>query len=201
MVKMNKSLAAHIREFRDAAANLMFEITPNGVWFPKQHAMLQVQGEYAHRVNGGDWVIDKNLIPTEGLTYLMGLLGATSKEAAWYIALYAGAVSPAAGWTSANFSSTASEITSGTEGYSQANRVTWSPAAAAAGAINNNASPASFTIVTASSLIVNGVGMLSAAAKGATTGVLVSASRFGAQRELFDTDVLDIKYAISATAA
>jgi hypothetical protein len=201
MLTFSKDLQRHAKELFAALRGQKFETNQHGLYVPSMGAQILARGLYEHRVNGGEWVADANLIPTEGLTYLASLYGAGSKLTPWYIALYAGAVSPTSGWTAANFASTASEITSGAEGYSEANRVTWSPAAASAGAIHNNASPASFTIVTASTLVVNGVGMLSALAKGATTGTLASATRFAAQRTQNNTDVFDIKYTLSLTSS
>ncbi len=167
---------------------------------------VQAFGNYTHRVRQANgivtpWVTDSNLLPTEGLTYLAGILGSTSKIATWYMALYAGAYSPAAGLTAANFTSTTSEITSGSEGFTEANRVTWTPDAAAAGAIVNDATPAAFTIITATALTVNGAGLLSAQAKGATTGTLLSATRFSSARSLNDDDVFEIKYTITLTSS
>jgi hypothetical protein len=201
MLKLSNDLKRHFGELKRALANQLFDQTPEGLIVPAMGATIRASGLYEHRVNGGVWVADPNLLPTEGLTYLASLFGAGTKLTPWYIALYAGAIAPAAGWTAANFSSTASEITSGAEGYSQANRVEWVPGTASAGAIHNTASPASFTIVTASALVVNGIGMLSAAAKGATTGTLASATRFAAQRTLNNADVFEIKYTLSLTSS
>lgn len=167
---------------------------------------LQAYGVYTHRVRRRDgtvtpWVADKNLLPTEGLNYLVGILGATEKISTWYMALFAGAVTPGPSHNASGFASTFSEITSGSEGYTESNRVTWSPGSASSGAINNNASPAAFTIATESTLTVNGAALLSAQAKGATTGVLLSATRFAAARSLNDGDVFEIKYAIALTSS
>jgi hypothetical protein len=206
MFSLSKDLKRHASEVKRSLANLMFDQSPEGLILPAMgNSLILARGLYEHRVRKPDgsvtpWVCDANLIPTEGLTYLASLLGAGTKLTPWYIALYAGAYSPAAGLTAANFTSTTSEITSGSEGYTEANRVTWSPAAAAAGAIHNTASPAAFTIVTATTLLVNGIGMLSAVAKGATTGTLASATRFAAQRTLNNSDVFEIKYTISLTS-
>lgn len=194
----DKDLVKHSREFAGYLRNHQYETTDAGLVFPKAHAVAS--GMYAHRVNGGEWSYDPNLLPSEGLTYLLSLLGAGTKLTTWYIAPYSGAISPSANWTAATFSSTASEITSGTEGYTNATRPTWTPGTAAADTINNNASPVTFTIITASTLSINGVGMLSASAKGATTGVLLSATRFSATRTFANGDLFDVKYAVSLTS-
>ena len=201
MIKISKDLKRHAREFVDALRNLKFEKNDFGLYFPMQGALIQAHGLYEHGVNGKDWRLDANLLPTEGLTYLMSLLGAGTKLTPWYIALYSGAYTPTSGLTAANFTSTTTEITSGSEGYTESTRVTWTPGTAASGSINNTASPAAFTIITASTLTVNGVGMLSASAKGATTGTLVSATRFSAARSLNNTDVFQVKYTLSLTSS
>jgi len=193
-----KDLVKHAREFAGYLKNRQYEQTPAGVVFPQAHAFAH--GMYSHRVNGGEWVHDPNLLPSEGLTYLLSLLGAGTKLTPWYIAPYAGAISPGANWTAATFPATASEITSGTEGYTNATRPTWTAGTAAADTINNNSSPVTFTIITATTLLMNGVGMVSESAKGATTGKLLSATRFGAQRSFATGDLFDVKYAVSLTS-
>lgn len=203
MFNIDPGLARHAREFLRALVNHKYERSENGVYFPDSRVVAH--GLYEHRiVRGGyamPWVCDANLLPTEGLTYLMSLLGAGTKLTPWYIALYAGAISPAAGWVASGFTATASEITSGSEGYSEANRVTWTAGTASAGAISNTASPAEFTIVTATQLTVNGIGMLTAQAKGATTGTLLSATRFASARLLNNTDLFHVKYTLGLTSS
>jgi hypothetical protein len=195
---LDKDLQRHGSEFARAIRNLKFDQCESGIYFPAQRVIAQ--GVYRTRVNGGAWEDTPNLVPTEGLTYLMSLLGAGSKLPNWYVALYAGAITPVSTWTASNFAANATEITSGTEGYTEANRVAWVPGTAAAGAIDSNASPATFTIATATTLAVNGVAMLSASAKGATSGVLVSAARFGATRNFVASDTFDVKYGLSLTS-
>jgi hypothetical protein len=135
----DKDLVKHSPEILAYLRNHQYETSDAGIVFPKAHAVAA--GMYAHRVNGGEWSYDPNLLPSEGLTYLLSLLGAGTKLTTWYIAPYAGAISPGSNWTAANFASTASEITSGSEGYTNATRPTWTPGTAAADTINNNASP------------------------------------------------------------
>lgn len=195
-----KDLLNHGAEFARAIRNLKFERTSDGgLFFPAQKAIAR--GVYATRVNGGGWQYDNNILPTEGLTYLMSLLGAGSKLATWYIALYAGAITPGAGLTAATFASVTSEITSTSEGYTSATRPAWVPGTAAASGIDNNASPTTFTIATASTLTINGVAMLSSATRGGTSGVLISSARFANPRVFNDTDEFDIKYALGLTSS
>lgn len=158
---------------------------------------IKVQGTYVEGVNGKDFREHKNLIPDAGILYILGAaLGGVTPITSWYVAPFAGATTPAANWTASNFAATASEIVSGTEGYSEATRVAWTPGAAAAGQIDNLAAKAGFTIVTASSLSITGAGILSASGKGSTAGTLVSASKFSTARVVYNGDTWDCGYYI-----
>lgn len=162
---------------------------------------LRAQGGYIHRVNGADERFDPNLIVDQGLIYMLGAaFGATAKLANWYLALYAGAINPAANWTAANFAATASEIVSGTEGYSNATRPVFTAGTPSANEINNLAADAAFTINCTTSITVNGAGLLSDSAKGSTSGVLASASRFAQARILYDDDVFELGYRVTLTS-
>jgi hypothetical protein len=196
----DQDLIKHAGEFQSAISSLKFErMEDGGLFFPAQKAIAS--GVYHTRTNGGAWDSHPNLLPTEGLTYLLSLLGAGSKLPTWYITLYSGAVTPAAGWVAATVATTATEITSNTEGYSQTTRRTWTPGTAAAAAIDNNASAAGFTIATASSVTVNGIFMISEATKGGTTGTLLSASRFSGVKTFTNTDTFDVKYGVALTSS
>ncbi len=201
MFTLDRDLRKHAREFLSALKTLKFEKTEDGgIYFPKQRAFAR--GMYTHDVNGLDVRCDPNLLPTEGLTHMLAVdLGATAKTSAWYLAMYATAISPAAGWTAASFTATAGEITSGTEGYTSATRVAFTAGTAAAASIDNNASKAAFTIITASTLTANGIGMLSDSAKGSTSGVLKSASRFATARVFNTADVFNVGYAVALTSS
>lgn len=189
----------HRAEFTEALRSDLYDVTSEGIYFPKQGALFR--GEYVHSVNGQDERVDPNLLPDEGVLHALNVVfGATAKISTWYLALYGGAISPAAGWTAASFAATASEITSLTEGYSNATRQTWTPAAAAAGAIDNYASRATFNIVTASTVTVNGAAMLSVNTRGGTTGVLASATRFAAARTMSNGDIFQLGYRITLTS-
>ena len=162
------------------------------------HRGIKMSGVYVHSVNGQDERRDPNLIPDAAILHTLDVvLKNGTRYAAWYLAPFAGAVTPAANWTAANFTSTASEIVSGSEGYSEATRQQWVGGTPAANKVDNLASKANFTIVCTTSLNINGAGLLSANAKGATSGVLISASRFGATRPVNNGDVWQCGYEIS----
>jgi hypothetical protein len=188
----------HKREFAADLASGDYEVTPEGVVFPRKSAIAV--GEYFHTVNGGDEQISKNMIVDQGILHFLDVvLGAASKISAWYLAPYATAITPAANWTAANFTANSGENTSTTEGFVETTRVLYVPAAAAAGAISNLASRAAFTVNCTTSININGAGLLSSNVRGGTTGVLVSATRFAAQRVLFDDDIFELGYRVTLT--
>lgn len=203
MFNVDPGLFRHGREFLRALRNHKYERTDAGIFFPAAHAVAS--GMYVHDVNGLDEQFSPNILPTESLNRILdvhlGTAGSTTQLTSWYCALYSGAVTPGATMTAANFTSTTTEITSGSEGYTESTRVLFVPAAASAGAKSNSASKAAFTIATATTLTVNGCGLLSASAKGSTSGVIASATRFASARSLSDTDVFNLGYTLSLTSS
>jgi hypothetical protein len=164
------------------------------------HSAIMVRGKYTHSVNGGqEERVDYNLLPAEGIKHLLDVcLGATAKTATWYLSLF-GNATPAANWTAAGYPVSASEITSGTEGYSETHRQAWVPGVATAGVIGNLASRAEYTIVTASTLDIYGAALHSSQTKGGTAGVLVSASRFANKRTQSNGDTFELGYEVELT--
>lgn len=198
---MKNSLKKFAGEFIDALASHKYERTGDsrGLYFPKAKAFIS--GAYIHDVNGQDERIDHNLLPDEGLIYLLSVgLNNGTKLATWYLSLYAANYTPLAGLTAASYPATASEITSNTEGYTESTRPVWTPTAPTTPLIDNLANKAAFTIATASSLTVNGAALLSEATKGAVTGKLVSATKFSAARTLYNTDVFNLAYRVQLTS-
>ena len=197
---LDLDLRRHTREFLRYLRGNQYEITDTGgVYFARAAAVAQ--GGYLHDVNGLDEAFDPNLLPDEGLVYLLSAgLGNGTKLSAWYLSLYSANYTPLAGLTAASYPATASEITSGTEGYTEATRPVWTPTAPTTPLIDNLANKAAFTIATASSLTVNGAALLSEATKGAVTGKLASATKFGTARTLYDTDVFNLAYRVQLTS-
>lgn len=188
---LHKSLA-------QAIENNQYEVTEDGLYFPEQN--IKATGEYFDRVNGGDWVCNKNLIPTEGLAHILNVaLGTTPKPASYHLALFSGSAAPAANWNAANFASVASEIVSMTEGYTSPTRPAWTTVNTATGSIDNMVNVATVTIATTSQLNVTGAAVLTSSTKGGTTGALISASKYAAPRVFQNGDTYDIGYRISLT--
>lgn len=198
-----RDLTKHISEFIRYVRNSQYEKSPEGIYFPQAKAVLA--GRYTHWVDGykSQARTDHNIIPDEGLNqFLDEVMKSGSHVSTWYCMLHSGTGTPTAALTAANYDATLSEITSGSEGYSEATRVTWT--GDAVDTVNtevvNDASPAAFTIVTASSLDVNGAGLVSVNTKGSTSGVLISAGKFSATRTLANTDVFNLKYKVDLDA-
>lgn len=161
------------------------------------HRSILGRGRYTHSINGEDIQVDPNLIPTEGIAYILGsALGATAKITTWFLAVFSGNVSAAASWTAANFAAQASEITSTTEGYSNATRPAWTPGSVTAGVIGNLSSKAVFNIVCTTSVNIAGAALLSTNTRGGTTGILASASRFSTVRQVYTGDAFELGYEV-----
>lgn len=194
-----KEIARHGREFLAALRGNKYEISEEGIYFPA--AKVLGSGYYFENVNGLDERVHKNLVVDQGLTHMLSVeFGSGSKITAWYIAPYGNSVNPAANWTASNFASTAGEITSGSEGYSETTRRAFTAGAAAANTIDNVASKASFTIVTASTLSIAGAGLLSSNVKGDTAGTLASATRFSSARTLNNADIWNCGYRVQLSS-
>lgn len=187
------------KELAAAIHHENFDVTAEGIFFPKQGVMAS--GEYFDRINGGDWERTPNLIVTEGLAHILSVaLGATAKPAGYYLALFSGAAAPAANWTAASFAAAASEIVSMTEGYTSPTRPVWTPpASTATNSIDNMAAIASVTMATAGQLNVSGAAMLTNSTRGGTTGKLISATKYAAERVFQNGDTYDIGYRLSLT--
>ncbi len=197
---IDNDILKHSAEFRRYMRNHQYEVTPTGhVLFAR--AAAQAEGGYFHDVNGLDERYDPNNLPDEGLIYLLSVgLNNGSKLATWYLSLYAANYTPLAELTAASYPATASEITSGTEGYTESTRQVWTPTAPTTPLIDNLANKAAFTIATASSLAVNGAALLSEATKGAVTGKIISATKFNATRTFYNTDVFNLAYRVTLTS-
>lgn len=137
-----------------------------------------------------------NVITAQGQLYLLetGLAGGTA-EAGWYLALWQNAVTPSETWDAATFATTAGEIVSTTEGYTGTNRPAWTPDTPHTEPMSNSASPATYNIVTASAVTIQGPALISSAARGSTAGILMSAAAFsGGPRTQSNGDTFRVVY-------
>lgn len=87
------SLLKHAAEFRRYLRNRQFEVTPQGVVFTRAAAVAN--GMYFYDTNGEDPGESPNLLPDEGLIYLLSVgLNNGTKLATWYLSLYAANYTP-----------------------------------------------------------------------------------------------------------
>ena len=199
-MKIDQGLIKHRAEFLRAINNHDYEMTENGILFTKQHAIAH--GVYTHDVNGQDERRDCNLLTTEGMTHMLNTeFHGGTPVGTWYFRLFGANVSPLATWTGANFTANATEIVSTTEGWAGSVGFAFDEAAPSAANVNNTASKAAFTIVTASSVGIWGAGLDSVATRGDTTGVLMGASKFAAVRTLYNTDVFNLGWSLQLTSS
>ena len=160
-----------------------------------------LHGVYWEKINGVLVGVTPNIVTNEGLNKTLKVMfGADAKISSWYIALWNNAIDPASTWTAANFTATAGEITSVSQGYSGANRILWNPTVPSANIIDNVGQEASFTIVCTTTITVWGAALISAQARGATTGVLASAARYASIRTLSNGDTYEVGYRLTATS-
>lgn len=155
---------------------------------------------YTIEVIRGGAVVDSetvhNLMPEEGRNHAVSVItkGATQVPT-WYIGLFEGNYVPVDSDKASTFPSNATECTA----YLPATRVEFVEGAVAAGVVENTASRAEFTATAAKTIY--GAFLVSAQAKGAVTGVLMSAARFTAPKVLQIDDVLRVTASFSLTSA
>ena len=191
---MNKQASHRAEALRRLRAN-QYEVADDGsILLPKMG--LAIAGHWETQVGDGPWSIDPNIVVNEGLVHILGVaLDQGAAYAAFYVAPFGGNVTPAASLTAATFTATTTEFTN----YTQTNRVLWDNAAPAANAIGNAAAPALFTIGAGGGTI-RGAGLMSTNTKSATTGTLIAAARFGADKTMAVDEELRVKYILTATS-
>jgi hypothetical protein len=196
--------ARHVDELRRRYLNRKYERADNGkVFVPKMG--LFIGSSLRHRLNGQDTAMDYNLFTIEGRTDVLGVyFDQQAQSASLYLAPYSGSVTPLETWTASGagstpvFASTATELTTQ---YTSATRVLFDRGDAAAGEIGNADDLAVFTIATADTNI-RGFGLLTASAKGATTGKLISVANLETPRlGLAVNDSLSLEFVIEADNA
>ena len=139
--------------------------------------------------------IQHNLIPTEGLNYIIGTsAAAVAQITAWYLGIYEGNYTPVAGDTMSTFPGSSTESTA----YTEATRVAWTAGTVSAGAVSNSASAATFTINATKTIY--GAFMSSVSTKSATTGTLLSAVLFASPKAVVSGDILNITSTLTLVA-
>lgn len=191
-------MAKHRAEALRRLRNGQFETEGGAVLMTADDGtQLKFHGHWEVQVGDGPWEITPNRVVDEGILHILGVaLDQGSQNAAFYIAPFGGNVTPAASWTAANFTANSTEFTN----YDETTRVLWANDAAASNAIGNTTTPATFTIATGGGTI-RGAALISASAKSATTGVLVAAARFAADKAMAATEELRVKYIITGSSS
>lgn len=136
-----------------------------------------------------------NLMPVEGLNHTLSVTFAGgSQVATWYVGLFEGNYTPLSTDTMATFPASSTECTA----YDESVRQTWVESTPAAGATTNSASKAEFTM--SATKTVYGAFISSSSVKGGTSGVLASAAKFSAAKDVDDGDILRVTASISMTS-
>ncbi|MEK7425739.1 MAG: hypothetical protein AAB131_18090 [Actinomycetota bacterium] len=134
-----------------------------------------------------DTEIVHNLVPIEGLNYFLGTgIAGVTQATAHYIGLFEGNYTPIPAITAATIIAAATECTT----YTPSARPAFTHGAIANGRADNSASRAEFT-ATADKTIYGGF-ISSVAAKGATSGRLISAVRFASPKAFTTGSVLRV---------
>ena len=205
---MSVDLNKHAREIGRAMRNNNFEATPGGVLIDAGGMNLLANGVFkSTRYLDGEVVdsaIDPNLVVDQGLIYMLNAaFNGTTQQTAWYVGLFGGNVQPQPNWTGTNIVANATEITGYTiAGDAPNGRPRFVTAATTTKSLGNTRSEALFTFDANGPYTARGAFLVSAAAKGSTTGILMAATRFAADRTgLAGPDKLGVEYVITANDA
>jgi hypothetical protein len=199
---IGKNLIRHFNEFRRYVQNYQYEQTESGIYFPR--ACAHMAGVYEHWITGyeSDLQRDNNVIPVEGQNHVLDVTFKDgTKNTIWYLGLHSGTGAEDSAVTAATYDATYSEIQAQSGdpgGYTSATRITWTSDAidTVNAEIENDATPAAFTVDTTTTLVVNGAWMTNKSGRTDYTGVAMSIAKFTATRNLADTDVFNLKYKI-----
>lgn len=149
-------------------------------------------------VRGGEIVDrwqDHNLVVNQGLNSLLDIMfRGAAQIGSWYLGIFEGNYTPVATVTAATISAASTECTA----YAETSRPAYDEAAAANQSITNSASRATFTFNAAKTIY--GAFLVSASAKGATTGTLFSAARFASAKQVEVDDQLLVTYTFNASS-
>jgi len=194
------SVMRHRGEFARAMQNNRHEVTPAGILFPQQGVLIGGVFDLEHRNGKGELCgrdISANIIPTEGLNYLLsaGVAGGTVVNP-FYVGLFEGNVTPGASLTHATLVATLTECTA----YDETTRVAYVEGAVSAGSVDNGSNRAEFTM-NATKTIYGGFLASSSTKSTTAAGTCLAAAKFSASRAVVAADVLAVKYTLSATSS
>ena len=196
---MKIDIRKHAREIGRHLRNRKFELTPAGVMIDKGGMNALVNGVFIDTLNGGDPQVSPNLVVDQGLIHVLNTVFAGAAQVTqWYIGLFSGNVTPQPNWTAANVVANATELT----GYAPSTRPGFTVAPVSAPSLGNTGSEANFAFDASGPYIARGAFLISVSNKGSTTGVLMAATRFAADRAgLNSPDQLGVRYVLTAADA
>lgn len=152
------------------------------------------------RQGGGDVIghgcVSANIIPTEGLDHILStIVAAGTQVTSWAVGIFEANVTPAATLTHATLVATLTECTA----YDETTRVAYVEGAVSAGAVDNSASRAVFTM-NATKTVYGGFLASSNVKSTTSAGTCLAAAKFSASRAVVAADELAVKYSLSATS-
>lgn len=194
--------SSFIRDARRALRTNRHEVAEDGaIFIPGARAFIGGAFAHAYAPPGerfGPKTFEKpNRVVNEGLNRLLNLLGGHATSAALYLAAFTQNVTPAANWTGATWPGLATEFTA----YAESTRLPWTTVQATAQQLTNAAALAAATMTfnAGGPYTLRGAVLAEASAKGATTGILVAAARFGADLTgMTGGGKLALEYSLSA---
>lgn len=176
-----------------------FEKTETGIFLPG--AKVNIGGVFSNWLNDDeDGIIHSgNIVVNEGLNHILDIVFSNgTQQATWYVGLYKNNYTPLATDTASVFAG----VGKGNEITTEVNEVvrqTYTEPGPSGQAITNVASPATFTANQA--VTAYGAFLISDNTMGGVTGVLAAASLFPAQRDMVNTDVLNVTYELQIADA
>ena len=196
---MSINLKKNAREIGRHLRNRKWEQTPGGILIDRGGMNALMNGAFIDTLNGEDPQLSPNLVVDQGLIHVLNTVFAgTAQVTQWYIGLFSGNVTPQPNWTAANVVANATELT----GYAPSTRPGFTVAPVSAPSLGNAGSEANFAFDASGPYTARGAFLISVSNKGSTTGVLMAATRFAADRAgLNSPDQLGVRYLLTAADA
>ena len=196
---MSINLKKNAREIGRHLRNRKWEQTPGGILIDRGGMNALMNGAFIDILNGEDPQLSPNLVVDQGLIHVLNTVFAGAAQVTqWYIGLFSGNVTPQPNWTAANVVANATELT----GYAPSTRPGFTVAPVSAPSLGNTGSEANFAFDASGPYIARGAFLISVSNKGSTTGVLMAATRFAADRAgLNSPDELGVRYVLTAADA
>ena len=196
---MSINLKKNAREIGRHLRNRKWEQTPGGILIDRGGMNALMNGAFIDTLNGEDPQLSPNLVVDQGLIHVLNTVFAGAAQVTqWYIGLFSGSVTPQPNWTAANVVANATELT----GYAPSTRPGFTVAPVSAPSLGNTGSEANFAFDASGPYIARGAFLISVSNKGSTTGVLMAATRFAADRAgLNSPDQLGVRYVLTAADA